>query len=72
LGITFLSKIYGNVLECGVPGAYLRAEHALPGVALGQSIALGYARIRHNIPAVVAGQDLFSSRAGILTVIELR
>ena len=40
------------------------------GVALGQSIALGLcAAFGTIIPAVVAGQDLFSSRAGILTVI---
>ncbi len=39
------------------------------GVALGQSIALGLcAAFGTIIPAVVAGQDLFSSRAGILTV----
>ncbi len=40
------------------------------GVALGQSIALGLcAAFGTIIPAIVAGQDLFSSRAGILTVI---
>jgi L-rhamnose-H+ transport protein len=40
------------------------------GVALGQSIALGLcAAFGTIIPAVVSGQDLFSSRAGILTVI---
>jgi len=40
------------------------------GVALGQSIALGLcAAFGTIIPAVVAGQNLFSSRAGILTVI---
>lgn len=39
------------------------------GVALGQSIALGLcAAFGTIIPAVVAGQDLFSTRAGILTV----
>jgi L-rhamnose-H+ transport protein len=40
------------------------------GVALGQSIALGLcAAFGTIIPAVVSGQNLFSSRAGILTVI---
>lgn len=40
------------------------------GVALGQSIALGLcAAFGTIIPAIVSGQNLFSSRAGILTVI---
>jgi L-rhamnose-H+ transport protein len=40
------------------------------GVALGQSIALGLcAAFGTIIPAVIGGQNLFSSRAGILTVI---
>lgn len=40
------------------------------GVALGQSIALGLcAAFGTLIPAIVNGQDLFSTRAGILTVI---
>ncbi len=40
------------------------------GVALGQSIALGLcAAFGTLIPAVISGQDLFSSRAGILTLI---
>jgi L-rhamnose-H+ transport protein len=40
------------------------------GVALGQSIALGLcAAFGTIIPAIVAGQNLFSSRAGILTVV---
>ncbi len=39
------------------------------GVAMGQSIALGLcAAFGTIIPAVVAGQNLFSSRAGILTI----
>lgn len=39
------------------------------GVAMGQSIALGLcAAFGTLIPAIVAGQDLFSTRAGILTV----
>ena len=39
------------------------------GVALGQSIALGLcAAFGTLIPAFVSGQDLFSTRAGILTV----
>ncbi len=39
------------------------------GVALGQSIALGLcAAFGTLIPAIVAGSDLFSSRAGILTL----
>lgn len=39
------------------------------GVALGQSIALGLcAAFGTLIPAAIAGQDLFSSRAGILTL----
>lgn len=40
------------------------------GVALGQSIALGLcAAFGTLIPAVISGQNLFSSRAGILTLI---
>jgi L-rhamnose-H+ transport protein len=40
------------------------------GVALGQSIALGLcAAFGTIIPVIVAGQNLFSTRAGILTVI---
>ncbi len=40
------------------------------GVALGQSIALGLcAAFGTLIPAIVNGQDLFSTRAGILTVV---
>ncbi len=40
------------------------------GVALGQSIALGLcAAFGTIIPAAVSGQSLFSSRAGILTII---
>lgn len=40
------------------------------GVALGQSIALGLcAAFGTIIPAIVAGQDLFSTKAGILTII---
>ncbi len=40
------------------------------GVALGQSVALGLcAAFGTLIPAVISGQDLFSSRAGILTLI---
>jgi len=40
------------------------------GVALGQSIALGLcAAFGTLIPAFISGQDLFSSRAGILTLI---
>lgn len=40
------------------------------GVALGQSIALGLtAAFGTLIPPIVAGENLFSSRAGILTVI---
>ena len=40
------------------------------GVALGQSIALGLcAAFGTIIPAIIGGQNLFSSRAGILTVI---
>ena len=40
------------------------------GVALGQSIALGLcAAFGTLIPAIISGQSLFSSRAGILTLI---
>jgi L-rhamnose-H+ transport protein len=40
------------------------------GVALGQSIALGLcAAFGTIIPAIIGGQNLFSSRAGILTII---
>ena len=40
------------------------------GVALGQSIALGLcAAFGTLIPAVISGQDLFSSKAGILTLV---
>jgi L-rhamnose-H+ transport protein len=40
------------------------------GVALGQSIALGLcAAFGTIIPAIAAGQNLFSTRAGVLTVI---
>jgi L-rhamnose-H+ transport protein len=40
------------------------------GVALGQSIALGLcAAFGTIIPAMISGQDLFTSRAGVLTLI---
>src|SRR3990170_683588 len=40
------------------------------GVALGQSVALGLcAAFGTIIPALIAGQNLFSTRAGILTLI---
>jgi len=54
----------------GVGGLTFGLSIRYMGIALGQSIVLGLtAAIGTIIPAIVAGDDLFSSRAGILTLI---
>ncbi len=54
----------------GVGGLTFGLSIRYLGVALGQSIALGFcAAFGTLIPPIVAGGDLFSTRAGILTII---
>ena len=64
----FMAVVFGVLWGFG--GLTFGLSMRYLGVALGQSIALGLcAAFGTIIPAVVAGQNLFSSRAGILTLI---
>jgi len=54
----------------GVGGLTFGLSIRYMGIALGQSLVLGLtAALGTLIPSIVAGEDLFSSRAGILTLI---
>ena len=64
----WLSIMFGALW--GVGGLTFGLSIRYLGIALGQSIVLGLvAAIGTIIPAMVAGDDLFTSRAGILTLI---
>lgn len=63
----FMAVVFG--ILWGFGGLTFGLSIRYLGVALGQSIALGLcAAFGTLIPAAVAGQNLFSSRAGILTL----
>ena len=54
----------------GVGGLTFGLSIRYMGIALGQSLVLGLtAALGTLIPSIVAGEDLFSTRAGILTVV---
>jgi len=64
----WLTVLFGALW--GVGGLTFGLSIRYMGIALGQSIVLGLtAALGTIIPAVVAGDNLFSSRAGILTII---
>ena len=64
----WLSIMFGALW--GIGGLTFGLSIRYMGIALGQSLVLGLtAALGTLIPAVVAGENLFSSRAGILTLV---